>query len=133
MEFRRSGRAAPEINLAPLIDVVFLLVLFFAVSTTFLETAGLTLDLPEASGRVLKESTDLTVSLDAAGRLELDGEDLEESELEDRLAARFRDDGPKMVVLQADAAVPHGTVVRIMDHVRKAGATGLTVAARPES
>ncbi len=52
MQFRRASSTPVTINIAPLVDVVFLLVIFFAVSTTFLETAGLELTLPEISQTV---------------------------------------------------------------------------------
>jgi len=67
MQFRRKSKAEISINLAPLIDVIFLLVIFFAVSTTFLETAGLQLELPESSSTAKREIEDITVFLSADG------------------------------------------------------------------
>ena len=56
MQFRRSGQQDVQINIAPLVDVVFLLVIFFAVSTTFLESAGLKLELPSSSSTAERET-----------------------------------------------------------------------------
>jgi biopolymer transport protein ExbD len=121
------------IDIAPLVDVIFLLVIFFAVSTTFLESSGLKLDLPTSSSTAEREVEDLTVSLDADGRLELDGESVER----EQLGARLRDalDGrtAKVVVLRADTTTSHGEVVEIMDVIRGAGAEALTVATRSAS
>ena len=61
MEFRRTSGRSIEINIAPLVDVIFLLVIFFAVSTTFLETAGLELELPSSSSTAKRESKMLMV------------------------------------------------------------------------
>ena len=55
MQFRKFSRQNVAINIAPLVDVVFLLVIFFAVSTTFLETAGLKLELPTSSSTAQRE------------------------------------------------------------------------------
>ncbi len=129
----RLGRPSPlriTIDIAPLVDVIFLLVIFFAVSTTFLESSGMKLDLPTSVSTADREVDDLTVSLDAQGHLELDGKAVER----DALGARLRDalDGrpAKVVVLRADTTTPHGWVVEIMDIIRGAGAEALTVATR---
>jgi biopolymer transport protein ExbD len=120
------------INIAPLVDVVFLLVIFFAVSTTFLETAGLRLELPPSTSRSERETQDVEVQLAADGQLWFEGQEVDAEtlrrRLEELLAARER----KVVILRADTHTEHGTVVGIMDVIRASGATGLTVAARAE-
>jgi len=130
VQFRRTSSTPVAINIAPLVDVVFLLVIFFAVSTTFLETAGLELTLPTSSSTAENAPQEITVEVTKDNLLYLDGTLLEEDqlavELRDELTAREE----KLVLLRADERTAHGTVVRIMDLAREAGATGLTVAAR---
>ena len=121
------------IDIAPLVDVIFLLVIFFAVSTTFLESSGLKLDLPTSSSTADREIEDLTVSLDADGRLELDGEPVARDELDRRLREALEGRAAKVVVLRADTTTSHGDVVEIMDVIRGAGAEALTVATRATS
>jgi biopolymer transport protein ExbD len=130
VQFRRTGNSPVEINIAPLVDVVFLLVIFFAVSTTFLETAGLELTLPTSSSSADSAPQEITVAVSSDGRLSLDGEPLEEDSLASDLRERLDGMDKKLVLLRADEDTPHGTVVRIMDLAREAGATGLTIAAR---
>lgn len=130
MQFRREDPPEVSINIAPLVDVVFLLVIFFAVSTTFLETAGLKLELPTSSSTATREAQDLTVFLDEDGSLSFDGEQLDEAELSRRLTDALAAAETKNVVLQADKKTEHGTVVELMDLIREAGAEGLTVRAR---
>lgn len=130
MQFRRSTRPAVSINIAPLVDVVFLLVLFFAVSTTFLETAGLKLELPTSSSTANRHVEDLTVYLSADGALSFQGEVVTEEILAERLKASVAGADSKVVVLRADSATTHGQVVQLMDLIRESGAEGLTVAAR---
>jgi len=133
VQFRRTSSTPVVINIAPLVDVVFLLVIFFAVSTTFLETAGLELNLPTSSSSAESSPQEITVAVSSDGLVYLEGELMTEerlaTELRDRLAARDE----KLVLLRADEKTPHGTVVRIMDLAREAGTTGLTVAARRDA
>ncbi len=133
MQFRRSGKPNVAINIAPLVDVVFLLVIFFAVSTTFLESAGLKLELPTSSGTVAKEARELTVLMAADGTLSFDGTLVDEDGLGRLLKDALNDAEKKVVTLRADTEAEHGDVVRIMDVIREAGAESLTVAARSAS
>ena len=131
MQFRKQPTSQPSIDIAPLVDVVFLLVIFFAVTTSFLETSGLALELPKSSSTATRELEVLTVYLDAEGTLALDESpvaDMDDLTAQLRDALADRDD--KGVVLRADTTVDHGSVVELMDAIRAAGATGLTVAAR---
>ncbi|MDH3628467.1 MAG: biopolymer transporter ExbD [Acidobacteriota bacterium] len=132
MQFGRNThrRTAAAINIAPLVDVIFLLVIFFAVSTTFLESSGLKLELPQTRSTAKQELKDLTVALDADGRLSFEGKIVEPAELKERLKALLVESDDKLVVLRADRSTAHGDVVKVMDLIRDAGASGLTVAAR---
>jgi biopolymer transport protein ExbD len=130
MRFRKSSRPAVAINIAPLVDVVFLLVIFFAVSTTFLETAGLKLELPTSSSTAQREPRELTVLLGSDGTLSFEGDTLSHDDLRGRLSEALEESDRKIVVLRADTSTAHGEVVRVMDLIRESGAEGLTVAAR---
>lgn len=133
MRFRRPSSLKVAIDIAPLVDVVFLLVIFFAVSTTFLESSGLKLDLPTSSATVDRVAEELTVSLDADGRLEFGGELVERDRLREALSRALEERSEKIVVLRADSTVDHGDVVALMDLIRSAGAQALTVATRSSS
>lgn len=130
MQFRKFSRQNVAINIAPLVDVVFLLVIFFAVSTTFLETAGLKLELPTSSSTAQREPLDLTILLAADGTLSFRGEQVSREQLAERLRGVLADAERKIVVLRADTSTAHGEVVQVMDLIRDSGAEGLTVAAR---
>ena len=131
MRLASGARRKALINITSLIDVVFLLLLFFVVTSTFLERPGLDLTLPAASSGEVARRDEVTLELDAAGGTWLDGERLEERDLEDAIGAALADAGTERVVLEADEQVPHGRVVAAMDAARRAGATGLVVATRP--
>jgi len=133
VQFRRTDSTPVAINIAPLVDVVFLLVIFFAVSTTFLETSGLELTLPSSSSTAKAVPEQVSVVLDEKGTLYLDGDPIERDNLSSELRSRLEELDEKVVVLRADTNTPHGEVVRLMDLAREAGATNLTVSARPDT
>jgi len=130
MEFRRGAGRSIEINIAPLVDVIFLLVIFFAVSTTFLETAGLELELPNSSSSAKRESKMLMVVLSADGQMAFDDEVLPTDQLREKLAAALEETDKKFVVLRADTHTEHGEVVKAMDLIREAGAEGMRIDAK---
>ena len=133
MRFRRPADLRVSIDIAPLVDVVFLLVIFFAVSTTFLETSGLKLELPQSAATADREVREIAVLLGADGEIVFDGETLDLAGLRPRLEQALAETDRKIVVLRADKETPHGDVVEVMDAVRGAGAEALTVATRSKA
>jgi biopolymer transport protein ExbD len=130
VQFRRPTAPQATINIAPLVDVVFLLVIFFAVSTTFLETAGLKLELPSSTSTAKREAKEMAVLLAADGTLSFQGENVSREELPARLAAALDGAEDKLVELRADRAALHGDVVAIMDLIQDAGAEAMRIAAQ---
>ena len=126
---RSLGPVGPILDLAPMVDVVFTLVIFFMVSTTFLTLeSGLPVDLPQAQNNVAQTSDLPTVSITGAGRIYFAGAEVTEatlvSALEPVLAART----DKTVVMRADQTIAYGLPVRIMDLIRQAGAERVAIA-----
>ena len=134
MKFRASNRASPEVNLTALIDVVFLLLIFFMVSTTFEWRTELGIELPEASAREgAKDVPVVDVVIDAAGGIEVEGRRIDDPttrSLRQALARAARGLDSPQVVVSADARTPHQSVVTVMDAARLAGLYRLTFAAR---
>ena len=129
MLYRPKPKSALNIELSPLIDVVFLLLIFFMVSTRFKEDHGLDLILPKAESRQESKSEHLTLVIGRDHTVRADGKTLNMDDLEQgigRLLAAFE---KKMIVLKVDQDVNHGLVVAVMDAAKKAGAEGLTFAA----
>jgi biopolymer transport protein ExbD len=127
----------PEINLVSLIDVIFCIILFLVVTTTFDVRTSLRLQLPTADGQVLEAGDQpMTVVVDAQGRLYLGTRELP---TDDRtaLVAVFEgadpDPATRRVVLRADGRAPHQAVVTAMDALGKAGFTRLSIATTPEA
>jgi len=116
--------------LTPLIDVVFLLLIFFMVSTTFVnEPAGLQVELPRSENReLIPEGSDVALVLRADGQIELEGEAVDLAKLKSSLSRIARDEPSTVVVLRADKSLEHGRVVQVMDLVRTLGLTHFAIA-----
>jgi len=135
MNIRERKRKRPSINITSLIDVVFLLLIFFMVSTTFAEHPGIKLELPTASTAEPSKLEPLTLEIDKEGNMFLNRIPVKENELRNelKLAAAKPD---TTLVLRADKDVPYGYVVRAMDISRQTGIrriVSLTEVPKPES
>ena len=118
---RRAG-----IDMSPLIDVVFLLLIFFAVTTTFLEQSGMDLELPESSTAEATESSPIIVEISSEGDVRFSGEDVSLEELERRVSELDEDQRAK-ITLRADRGLDLGTAVSVIDALRRAGAQGVSL------
>lgn len=133
MKFRRKPRENVEINLASLIDVVFILLLFFVVTTTFTRETQLKVDLPEAASGTPPEQTELKqmeVLVAADGSYSLNGRQLLKSDLNSLMAALQKEsdgDNSLPLTISADAKTPHQAVITAMDAAGKLGFAHLRI------
>ncbi|MEQ1566710.1 MAG: biopolymer transporter ExbD [Myxococcota bacterium] len=134
MSFRagRPRRDPPSIDLTPMIDVMFNLVLFFVVTTNFVQTEqtpGIQVDLPRSSAQqVIQGEDDLDVWMTAEGAVYLNDEPVDFATLRAAFQARAATDPDTMVVIKADEGVAHGRVVRVMDLAKMFGLSKLAIA-----
>ncbi|MEW6071516.1 MAG: biopolymer transporter ExbD [Planctomycetota bacterium] len=132
---RRRGRAsAPRLEMVPMIDVMFLLLTVFIYSMlTMVRAYVIPVELPTAStGEESELTAVLVVSVERDGRLTVGGEPIDLAGLTESVAAR-RDATPDLQVLvNADAATAHGTVVRVFDRIRAAGQNRVLIVGRPD-
>lgn len=127
---RRDERV--DVNLTPLIDVVFLLLIFFMVSTTFDRHAKLKVELPEASASTEQQLEEpVILSIDAKGNYFINDRQVVNTTLEtlkSALQKTIADKKDVSLVLRADAKTPHQSVVRAMDAASQLGLTRLSIA-----
>jgi biopolymer transport protein ExbD len=109
------------INLTPLIDVLFILIIFFTVSSTFLEQPGIELKLPEAESSQSHTAQKVIVYVDNEENLFLNDDPVELENVAQAVEALISAQTDKSVVLHADADVSHGIIINIMDLLRKQG------------
>lgn len=130
----RPGRKKRSlvINVTSLIDVMFLLLIFFMVSTTFLSQPAIKLELPEAKHAENIRQSPLVVYVDPNGRVYLNDEPMEMPLFSEALRRRLADDEDKAVVFNADSRVSHGKVVEILDVIKGAGVRRLSFGTKPE-
>ncbi len=123
----------PALNLTPLMDIMFLLVIFFAVSTTFKVFPGISVDLPGAAAETIKEEPkSVTAILTAKGEIYLDGKPIEQEGLLEALRLRQKDAPVSLFILEADRTAQYGKVVALMDAAKQAGILRLAISTRRE-
>jgi biopolymer transport protein ExbD len=132
MSWLRKRREGPKVDLTSMIDVVFLLLIFFMISTTFIESPGLNINLPEAGAkRSAPEPSELKVYLSAAGEISLEDQPVTLDDLRRRLRGYGSKAAQTTFVLLADRDTRHGLVVELMDAAREAGFGKLAIATDP--
>jgi biopolymer transport protein ExbD len=122
--FEGEGAPRTEINITTLIDVIFMLVVFFMLGAHF-EKPAVTLTLPRASSRELPENSLLTVMVDSRGRIYFEGAEVDHGGLLSRLSA-YRLES-KTVALECDAGADFGSAVAVMDIIKTAGARNVAI------
>ena len=121
--FRHQGTdASEEVNIAPLIDMVFILLIFFMVSTTFVRDMNLDLERPGASSAELADARALRVQVDSRGNVYVDGDPVKAWMLETRVRDYLSQRRYTNVLVVADRRVDTGSLVEVVDQCRLAGA-----------
>lgn len=127
---RRGRRKRVTINITSLIDILFLLIIFFVVTSTFLEQPGMRLDLPSAETAVATEVRELVLEMNASGQMRLGNDEVTLDSLHQALASRIEEgNAEKLLVIRADRGARHGDVVRVMDIAKQVGVRDLVIAA----
>ena len=132
MQLHEKKRRKVLINITSLIDVLFLLLIFFMVSSTFIEQPGMKLELPESKSALIEKIKDLILQINADGTMVLNDENVRLENLEELFKQMLPKLEEKSLVLKADKSVPHGTVVKVMDLAKLSGLEKLIIATQVE-
>ena len=127
MKIATPTKRKATLNLTSLIDVLFILIIFFSVSSTFLEQPGIDLKLPEAESSVDTPLDKVIIQIDKDGKLFLNDKSIEMNSLSGEVKKMLENKTDKSVTLKADSEVTHGTVISIMDLLRRDGIYKITV------
>lgn len=134
MNFKRQSREEVAVNLTPLIDIVFLLLIFFMVSTTFTKENHLNIQLPEASAAADAEPPQaIDILITASGEYSVNGRTLVNTQadtLKRALTEVLGDRETAPVVISADAQTTHESVVKAMDAAGQLGLVNLSITTR---
>jgi len=137
VNFRRQSKEEVAVNLTPLIDIVFLLLIFFMVSTTFTKENHLNISLPEATAEASEQPPlAIEILITAEGDYSINGQPLVNTQSETLMRAITKTlDGRETapVVISADARTTHESVVRAMDAAGQLGLVNLSITTRQPS
>lgn len=121
----------PQINIVPMIDVIFAILTFFIVASISLtRSEGLPVNLPSASTAKTQDSTKITVSITPDGEIALNRQPIKLEALEERVRALVEPNSSPLVIVNADKTVDHGQVVTVMDRLRRVKGAKLAIAAQ---
>ena len=121
MQFRIKRYIKPVINIASLVDVLFLLLIFFMVTSAFVEQPNIKLELPSTRNSEVSKIENMVLTIARDGGLFLQDNPVDKRNLEKELRRVILDTGDEVLVLKADKFVPYGVVIDIMDTVKGAG------------
>lgn len=134
MKLRHNQRQDPDISLTPMIDVVFLLLLFFMVSTTFNRESAISIDLPEASAQRLEsEQSPVKLTIDIQGNFYINQKKVINTQfntLVQALRLVIKEPRDAVLIINADGQTPHQAVVTAMDAARLLGIKRLSLATK---
>jgi biopolymer transport protein ExbD len=118
-----------QINIVPMIDVIFAILVFFMTSTLFLtRSEGLPVNLPQASSSQQQQESPATLTIDAQGNLFFNRQGITDDRLKAAIEQAKGEQPNFLVIINADEAVPHGIVVKAMDQIRQVPGARLAIA-----
>ena len=115
--------------MAPLIDMVFILLIFFLVTTSFVKETGIDVHRPTASTAVSKNKTTILIAIDPQNRIFMDRHEIDVRAVRANMARNLAENPGGAVVVVADTASSTGTAIMVMDGCRMAGAKNVSLAA----
>ncbi len=126
----RKAKARPiELNMAPLIDMVFILLIFFLVTTSFVKETGVDVNRPVAATAVKKEKSDILVGITKDDRIFMDKREIDIRAVRANVERALAENPEASVVIVADRESRTGIAIKVMDGCRIAGAKNISIAA----
>ncbi|MBU2500665.1 MAG: biopolymer transporter ExbD [bacterium] len=129
----RGGGDKVDINMGPLVDMVFLLLIFFVVTTSFVKEAGIDVQRSTAATAEVKERGSIMIGVTSEGEIYFDGKQVDLRSVRGLVERALAEDPEGGVVVVADKSSETGSVVGIMDQCRLAGASNVSLAAKQEA
>jgi biopolymer transport protein ExbD len=134
MRFKKVKDEEPRLGITPLIDIVFLLLIFFMVTSHFQVASGVSIKLPKVMQKTFHKDTEkITLIIDKEGSIYLMGKKIDLHKLSIDLKGLVEKDGLVHLLIEADKDVKHGRVVQVMDLAKTAGVRSIIIAANWET
>ncbi|WP_438862759.1 ExbD/TolR family protein [Neptunicella sp.] len=129
----RKHRAEEEeatIDMTPMLDVVFIMLIFFIVTTSFVKEAGIEVNKPKAQQATKQKSANIFIAINENGDIWMDKREVDVERVRANLERMLAEQPTDVVILQADVKTKHGDVVEVMDQIKAAGIDRISVAAK---
>ena len=134
MHFRQMGRSRSDstLDITPIVDTVFNLLIFFALSLNFIVTPGINVSLPQSgTNEIIRKSDEFIIEINKDNAIFVAGKQITKDELSLLLSDAAQKNKERLVIIQADQDSIHGSVVSVMDMAKRAGLTRLAIATTP--
>ena len=126
----RTEEEDAAIDMTPMLDIVFIMLIFFIVTTVFVKEAGIEVNKPDASRAFLHKNANIFIAITEDGDVWLDKREVSVDSVRANLERLLTEQPTDYVFIQADIKAKHGVVVEVMDQVKAAGIDRIAVAAR---
>lgn len=118
-----------SIDMTPMLDIVFIMLIFFIVTTSFVKEAGIQVNKPEANQANKEPSANIFIAIRDTGEIWMDKRQVDVKRVAANLERMLAEQPTDLVVIQADKAAEHGRVVEVMDQIKEAGIDKISIAA----
>lgn len=129
----RKHRAEEEdasIDMTPMLDIVFIMLIFFIVTTSFVKEAGIEVNKPDASNATKQKSANIFIAINEDGDVWMDKREVDVERVRANIERMLAEQPTEVVIIQADLKAEHGKVVEVMNQVKAAGISRISVAAK---
>ena len=129
----RKHRAEEEeatIDMTPMLDIVFIMLIFFIVTTSFVKEAGIEVNKPKAQQATKQKSANIFIAINENGDIWMDKRQVDVERVRANIERMLAEQPTDVVILQADVEAKHGVVVEVMDQIKAAGIDRISVAAK---
>ena len=120
-----------EINITPMLDVVFIMLIFFIVTANFIKEPGLEINRPDSETSEITENAAILIAIGAAGEIYMDGRRIDVRQVKANVIRLIAENPQGSVVIQADVKSTAEKIVAVMDEVREAGVVDISIASEP--
>ena len=129
MKFKERTSTDAHLDITPIVDTVFNLLIFFALSLNFIVTPGIKVNLPESSTEeIVREKEEIIIMMKQGNEVVVNNKSVSLEQLFMMLSQSAQKNKDALVIIQADEKVSHGNVVKVMDTAKRAGLTRLAIA-----
>jgi biopolymer transport protein ExbD len=118
------------IDMTPMLDIVFIMLIFFIVTTVFVKEAGITVNKPDASQAIMPKNANIFIAITEDGDVWMDKREIDVDSVRANLERLMAEQPSDVIIVQADENAEHGVVVEVMDQIKAAGIDRISIAAK---